>query len=103
MEKILITGAGGFIGGHLVKELLDKGYDIRAVDIKQKQDWFQTFEALSLPSSPTKVTSQSKIIFVENAKLENRILIKSNLREKTTASFMKDFNLIVYEIIIKFI
>ncbi len=45
MEKILITGAGGFIGGHLVKELLDKGYDIRAVDIKQKQDWFQTFEA----------------------------------------------------------
>ena len=45
MEKILITGAGGFIGGHLVKELLDKGYDIRAVDIKQKEDWFQTFEA----------------------------------------------------------
>ena len=23
MEKILVTGAGGFIGGHLVKELLN--------------------------------------------------------------------------------
>ncbi|MBR77864.1 MAG: NAD-dependent dehydratase [Flavobacteriales bacterium] len=45
MEKILITGAGGFIGGHLVKELLNRGYYIRAVDIKQKEDWFQTFEA----------------------------------------------------------
>ena len=24
-EKILITGAGGFIGGHLTKKLLDEG------------------------------------------------------------------------------
>lgn len=40
--KILITGAGGFIGGHLVKSLIKKGYnDIRAVDIKPIQDWFQ--------------------------------------------------------------
>ena len=45
MEKILITGAGGFIGGHLVKELLNRGYNIRAVDIKQKEDWYQIFEA----------------------------------------------------------
>ena len=45
MEKILITGAGGFIGGHLVKELLNRGYNIRAVDIKQKEDWYQVFEA----------------------------------------------------------
>ena len=44
MEKILITGAGGFIGGHLVKELLSRGYKIRAVDIKQKDDWYQIFE-----------------------------------------------------------
>ncbi|MDC0446035.1 NAD-dependent epimerase/dehydratase family protein [Candidatus Pelagibacter sp.] len=44
MEKILITGAGGFIGGHLVKELLNRGYKIRAVDIKKKEDWYQIFE-----------------------------------------------------------
>ena len=45
MEKILVTGAGGFIGGHLVRELLNRGYNIRAVDIKQKSDWYQIFEA----------------------------------------------------------
>ena len=34
MKKILITGAGGFIGGHLVKELEIRNYQVRAVDIK---------------------------------------------------------------------
>jgi len=34
-NKILVAGAGGCIGGHLVAELLRKGHkDIRAVDIK---------------------------------------------------------------------
>jgi len=43
MEKILVTGAGGFIGGHLVKELLNRGYSIRAVDIKPLKEWYQIF------------------------------------------------------------
>src|SRR5712692_10377804 len=34
MNKILVTGAGGFIGGHLVKRLKREGYWIRAVDLK---------------------------------------------------------------------
>lgn len=34
MENALVTGAGGFIGGHLVKRLLDEGFRVRAVDIK---------------------------------------------------------------------
>ena len=45
MKKILVTGAGGFIGGHLVKELLSQKYSIRAVDIKDKSEWFQTFSS----------------------------------------------------------
>lgn len=42
---ILVTGAGGFIGGHLVKRLRDEvgGSNIRAVDIKQPSDWYQRF------------------------------------------------------------
>ena len=44
-KKILIVGAGGFIGGHLVKRLLDDGNSIVATDIKPKEYWFQDFEA----------------------------------------------------------
>ncbi|MDI6783136.1 MAG: NAD-dependent epimerase/dehydratase family protein [bacterium] len=32
--KVLVTGAGGFIGHHLVKFLRNKGYWVRGVDIK---------------------------------------------------------------------
>lgn len=39
--KALVTGAGGFIGGHLVKRLLDEGYDVRGVDIKHVDSWYQ--------------------------------------------------------------
>ncbi|MFO0812970.1 MAG: NAD-dependent epimerase/dehydratase family protein [Gemmatales bacterium] len=37
----LVTGAGGFIGGHLVKALLAKGHAVRAVDQKAKDQWWQ--------------------------------------------------------------
>lgn len=30
MKKVLVTGADGFIGSHLVETLIDKGYDVRA-------------------------------------------------------------------------
>lgn len=33
-ERVLVTGAGGFIGSHLVKFLRGKGYWVRAVDTK---------------------------------------------------------------------
>lgn len=32
--RVLVTGAGGFIGHHLVKYLVDKGYWVRGVDVK---------------------------------------------------------------------
>jgi len=41
MKKIIIAGAGGFIGGHLVKEMTGKGYSVRAVDIKPLNEWYQ--------------------------------------------------------------
>lgn len=46
-DTILVAGAGGFIGGHLVAELLKMGYrHIRAVDKKPQSDWFQRFPDL---------------------------------------------------------
>src|SRR6476661_814728 len=35
--RVLVTGAGGFIGSHLVTYLKDKGYWVRGVDIKMPE------------------------------------------------------------------
>src|SRR2546423_11681188 len=35
--KVLVTGAGGFIGHHLTKYIVDKGYWVRGVDIKEPE------------------------------------------------------------------
>jgi nucleoside-diphosphate-sugar epimerase len=40
----LVTGSGGFIGGHLVAELLRQGREVRSVDCKPLAEWHQVFE-----------------------------------------------------------
>ena len=37
MNRALVCGAGGFIGGHLVKKLKKEGYWVRGVDIKKHE------------------------------------------------------------------
>lgn len=45
--KVVVCGAGGFIGGHLVQYLRNKGVAvIRAVDIKPLSDWYQKSEGI---------------------------------------------------------
>lgn len=39
MKKILVCGAGGFIGSHLVKRLKEEGYWVRGVDLKYPEYW----------------------------------------------------------------
>jgi nucleoside-diphosphate-sugar epimerase len=41
-EKVVVCGAGGFIGGHLVQSLLANGVNVvRAVDVKPLDEWYQ--------------------------------------------------------------
>jgi len=42
-DLILVTGGGGFIGGHLVADLVRKGHRVRAVDLKPLDQWWQRF------------------------------------------------------------
>src|ERR1700730_1991274 len=39
--KTVVCGAGGFIGGHLVADLLRQGKPVRAVDAKTLDEWYQ--------------------------------------------------------------
>jgi nucleoside-diphosphate-sugar epimerase len=41
IKTVLVAGAGGFIGGHLVGALLKQGMRVRAVDIKPQGEWYQ--------------------------------------------------------------
>lgn len=42
-KTALVTGGGGFIGGHLVGHLRKQGYEVRSVDIKPLANWYQVF------------------------------------------------------------
>src|SRR6266576_1107452 len=42
-RKIVVCGGGGFIGGHLVADLLQQGKKVRAVDLKPLDEWYQLF------------------------------------------------------------
>ena len=99
-KKILIIGAGGFIGGHLVGRLIKDGNSIVAADIKPKEYWFQDFSVaenhydmdMKDISNCRKVTKNIDYVFnmacnmggmgfIENNKAEcmQSVLINTNL------------------------
>lgn len=42
-QSVVVCGAGGFIGGHLVRHLMNQGVGaVRAVDVKPIEEWYQT-------------------------------------------------------------
>ena len=56
---ILVAGGGGFIGGHLVGELLGQGLSVRSVDVKPLDEWYQVH--------PDAENVQADLSLLENA------------------------------------
>jgi len=38
---IVVAGGGGFIGGHLVADLVGDGHEVRSIDVKPMNEWYQ--------------------------------------------------------------
>jgi nucleoside-diphosphate-sugar epimerase len=109
-KKILITGAGGFIGGHLVNNL-KKNNKIICADIKPFQNWYQKFNDLEnhvvdLKNADTclNITKNIDYIFnlacnmggmgfIENNKAECMlsVLINTNLLNSAVINKVKKF------------
>jgi GDP-D-mannose 3',5'-epimerase len=45
LKNAVVCGGGGFIGGHLVGQLLSRGVAVRAVDVKPIDAWYQVHPA----------------------------------------------------------
>src|ERR1700733_4713187 len=85
-ESIVVCGAGGFIGGHLVQSLLANGVDVvRAVDIKPLDEWYQVsknVESLSLDlkdkASCLKAAAGTTVVFQLAADMGGMGFIENN-------------------------
>ena len=49
-NKYLVCGAEGFIGGHLVKSLLDDGHEVVCADVKPQENWLRGLDLNQGPS-----------------------------------------------------
>ena len=56
---VLVAGGGGFIGGHLVGDLLRQGLSVRSVDVKPLSEWYQVH--------PDAQNAQADLSLLENA------------------------------------
>lgn len=57
---VLVAGGGGFIGGHLVADLLSQGKTVRSVDVKPQDEWYQVH--------PDAENVQADVSLLENAR-----------------------------------
>ena len=104
MRPILVSGAGGFIGGHLVRALVAEGHRVRAVDRKPLAAWYQVNPAadsrqldLSHPDACTAATAGAGTVynlaadmggmgFIETHKAECMLSVLINTNMLTAAA-----------------
>jgi len=93
-KKILITGGTGFIGSYIIKELVEKGYSVRAIrrsnklpfyistDILNKVEWLNG-DVLDIPSLEDAMTGADAVIHsaavVSFLRSEKKEMYKTNI------------------------
>jgi len=109
-KKVLVAGAGGFIGHHLIKYLKKKGYWIRGVDIKKPEyedTWADEFLILDLREkvNTDMVTKETDHVYnlaanmggvgfigtVHAELMRDNILIDTNMLEASYRNGVKKF------------
>ena len=75
-KKILITGAAGFIGFSLAKDLLSKGYKIYGIDN------FDNYYSTSLKKERIKILNLNKNFYFKKIDIKNKNLLFKFLKNK---------------------
>jgi GDP-D-mannose 3', 5'-epimerase len=58
--RVVVAGAGGFIGGHLVARLRSMGRPVRAVDVQPLGEWYQAFDDVENVVADLKLRDESR-------------------------------------------
>lgn len=84
-SEVLVAGGGGFIGGHLVADLLAQGHRVRSVDVKPLSEWYQVHDAaenvqadLSLLDSAMTATEGMQDVYMLAADMGGMGFIENN-------------------------
>ncbi|WP_312007940.1 NAD-dependent epimerase/dehydratase family protein [Nocardioides alcanivorans] len=82
---VLVAGGGGFIGGHLVADLLNQGLTVRSVDVKPTDEWYQVHPDaenqvadLSLLDNALEHTAGAKQVYMLAADMGGMGFIENN-------------------------
>ena len=81
----LVAGGGGFIGGHLVADLLRQGLSVRSVDVKPLSEWYQVHRDaenvqadLSLLDNAVRHTTGASTVYMLAADMGGMGFIENN-------------------------
>lgn len=82
---VLVAGGGGFIGGHLVSDLLRQGLSVRSVDVKPQSEWYQVHgdaenlvSDLSLLDNALSATAGAREVYMLAADMGGMGFIENN-------------------------